>query len=324
MSREPSATGAASSVPQRVFDEAAPLVERRQVGRDIVELTFQAPRIARTAAPGQFVNVLLPSHDFTYKVHDRWPSTSPPRPFLLRRPFGIYRADPDGGRVAILVRLVGEGTRALARLRPSEPVKLLGPLGKGFDLPPDGAAAILVAGGCGWASLGMLARTLAQRGNPTYAFIGAATTDELPVETTERAIDQAHPLAGELPGVCVTAAELEELGITVGLAAEEGGNLYRGLVTGLLERFVETNRVRDAWLFACGPWPMLEKVARLARSRGLRCQVALEEMMACGMGVCNSCVVEVVEPDGSIAHRKLCTDGPVLDAAVVNWNREPH
>ena len=103
-------------------------------------------------------------------------------------------------------------------------------------------------------------------------------------------------LAGELPAVCVTAAELEDLGITVGLAAEEGGNLYRGLVTGLLERFLETDHARDAWLFACGPWAMLKKVAHLAQATSLRCQVALEEMMACGMGVCNSCVVEVVEP----------------------------
>jgi len=285
MTPEPSATAAAATLDQPVFDEVAALAARGQVARSIFRLTFQAPRIARLAKPGQFVNILVPSPGFGYRVHDRWP---PPmegsRPFLLRRPFSIYDADPDAGEIGVLVRVVGEGTRALSRLAVGERVKVLGPLGRGFDLPPPGTTAVLVAGGCGWASLGLLARQLASRGNPTYAFIGAATTDELPVETTQRVIDQNHPLADRLPRACVTAAELEDLGITVGLAAEEGGDLYGGVVTDLLEHFLASPGARGAWIFACGPWAMLARVAELARNTRNHCQVALEEMMACGLG----------------------------------------
>lgn len=310
----------------RVFDEAAPIVASTQVSADTFEVSFRAPHIAAAARPGQFVNVLLPSPDYGYRVLDGEQGWRPTRAFLLRRPFSIYRlhgADgPAAGHaeaLAVLVKVVGEGTRRLAELPEGSVVKLLGPLGNTFRLPPAGGAAALVAGGCGWASLGLLARELRRTGHPTYAFIGAQSVETLPVTTTTAPARGASFL-DELPGVCLTSAELEALGVVVALAAETGGRVYGGFVTDLLAAFLRKRMAAGTHVYACGPWAMLRRVAELARAHHSPCQVAMEEHMACGMGVCNSCVVSVVLPDGSAGHKKLCVDGPVLDAEEVAWH----
>jgi dihydroorotate dehydrogenase electron transfer subunit len=308
-----------------VFDERARLLGSAQVAAETFELSFHSPRIAAAAGPGQFVNVLLPSPGFGYRCFPdarAWlEAERGPRATLLRRPFSVYRVTPDERpeTLDILMKVVGEGTRQLASLAPGAEVRLLGPLGRSFALPPGGAIAALVAGGCGWASLGLLARELRRRAVTTYAFIGAATEAGLPLRT--HAVEPRRVL-DELPEACVTAGELEELGVAVALAAESGGRVYGGVVTDLLEAFLSGPHASETHLYACGPRAMLRTVARLAREHGRPCQVALEERMGCGVGVCNSCVVEVARPDGSAAHKKLCTDGPVLDAAEVLWDEE--
>jgi len=306
-----------------VFDELAQLAARRQVSPDTFELRLRAPRIAEAARPGQFANVLVPSAGFGTRAFDdadAWLARERgPSPTLIRRPFSIYRSDGDS--FDLLVKAVGRGSRQLAALEAGAELFVLGPLGNTFDLPPEGATAALVAGGCGWASLAMLARELRRRGHPTYAFIGAATVDDLPLDTREGP-RPPHPFLDDLPRVCVTSQELEALGITVALAAEAGGQLYGGLVTDLLARFLRRDNAERVHVYACGPWAMLRCVAQLADEFGGPCQVSLEERMGCGLGVCNSCVVEVVLPDGTPGHRKLCTDGPVLNASEVNWEQE--
>jgi dihydroorotate dehydrogenase electron transfer subunit len=219
------------------------------------------------------------------------------------------------------VKEVGEGSRRLAELPIGARLKLLGPLGNSFALPPPGVAAALVAGGCGWAGLGMLARELRRLGHPAYAFIGAQTADALPVKTAEAPTEAASFIEG-LPDVCLTSAELEALGVIVALAAEAGGKLYGGLVTDLLEAFLRKRGREGVCIYACGPRAMLARVAELSLAHGAPCQVAMEERMACGMGVCNSCVVEVRLPEGKLGHKKLCTDGPVLDADEVVWAKD--
>jgi len=213
--------------------------------------------------------------------------------------------------------MVGPGTRQLARLSPGADVRILGPLGSSFELPPPGASAALVAGGCGWASLELLARELCRRAQRTYAFIGAKSVEEMPIPTALG--KRPHPFLEDLPEACVTSRELEELGVIVALSAEQGGRVYGGLVTDLIEKFLKSDHGRNAHIYACGPWVMLRRVAELARDFDAPCQVALEERMGCGLGVCNSCVVEVILPDGAIGHKRLCQEGPVLDAYEVNW-----
>ncbi len=332
--------------PRPIFDELARLIEVRPASQDSVELGFRSPKIAATARPGQFVDVLLPPGDFGYRVFEseaEWLGAEPrPRPFLVRRPFSVYRTyrtdrtdrtDPtdraDGGEEAgapdsidILVRMIGPGSRVLGKLPAGADVRILGPLGSSFELPPPDAPAALVAGGCGWANLELLARELRRRGQRTYAFIGARTIEELPIPTAEGR--RPHPVLDDLPQACVTSRELEELGVIVALSAEQGGRVYGGLVTELLEKFLKSGPGRGAHIYACGPWGMLRRIAELARDYEAACQVALEERMGCGLGVCNSCVVEVRLPDGSIGHKRLCEDGPVLDAYEVNWAAARH
>ena len=314
-----------------VHDETARLDDRRQISADTFQLSFHSPRIASEARPGQFVNVLLPSPDFGYRVlgseEEALASADGPGPTLIRRPFSIqsaYPMDEDGetDTIGLLVKVVGRGTAQLAGLELGAELKILGPLGNTFELPPAGATVALVAGGCGWAGLQLLAVELWLRGHPTYAFIGAARVEDLPLYT----IDRPRPdvFRDQLPEVCATSVVLEQLDITVAMAAEEGGAAYRGLVTDLLEAFLAREDGRAAHVYACGPWPMLKVVAGLAGAAGRPCRVSLEERMGCGIGVCNSCVVEVMLPDGSIGHKKLCVDGPVLDAAEVNWDQEQY
>lgn len=124
-------------------------------------IVFQAPDLARAAAPGQFVNVRIPV------LRDR----------ILRRPFSICDADPVSGTLTIVFKIVGAGTEALARMRPGETCDLLGPLGHGYTMPGDpGVIPILVAGGCGSASTFFLAKQLAKKG---ILIAGARTRDEL-------------------------------------------------------------------------------------------------------------------------------------------------
>jgi len=98
--------------------------------------------------------------------------------------------------------------------------------------------------------------------------------------------------------------------------------VFGGFVTELLDEFLRGRHVSHPHVYACGPWGMLRHVAEFAHAVASPCQVALEERMGCGVGVCNSCVVDVFLPDGSTGHKKLCTDGPVLDAAEVDWEQE--
>jgi dihydroorotate dehydrogenase electron transfer subunit len=289
------------------------------VAAETFEITLLSPKIAGAARAGQFVNILLPAPPPGYRVvgEAAWIAERPgPRPTLLRRPFGVYRR--NGDTFDILVKVIGEGTRQLSELPLGAQVEVLGPLGNTFSMPPSGAVAALVAGGCGWAGLGLLARELRDRRVETVAFIGAATEAEIPVDTTPTTMRERF--LPELPKTCLTSEDLESIGVRVALAAERGGRVYAGMVTDLLASILRQSHGQDVHVYACGPWAMLRATADLCRANGVPCQVSLEERMGCGYGVCNSCVVDVLLPDGSVGHKKLCVDGPILDAREVKWD----
>jgi len=313
-------TGCGRDIPPgSIHDERATVVALRAVSSDSFEITLRSPKIADSALPGQFVNVLLPGGDFGYRVFESEESQAAAepkvQPRVLRRPFGVYRV--DGDTFDILVKVIGEGTRQLSTLALGAELHVLGPLGNSFALPPPGTVAALVAGGCGWAGLGLLARELRRRDIETYAFIGAATEAEIPLDTT--VTTTPDPVVPGLPETCLTSQELESIGVHVALAAERGGRLYSGMVTDLLMSILRQDHGQAVQVYACGPWAMLRATAALCREAGAACQVSLEERMGCGYGVCNSCVVSVRLPDGSTGHKKVCVDGPILDADEVVW-----
>jgi dihydroorotate dehydrogenase electron transfer subunit len=270
--------------------ELCEVLERRRVG-EYHALTLVAPRVAEAARPGQFVH-LLAGED---------------RSFPLRRPFSIWRVGPAGGSpggpgtVEVVFDVVGVGTRALSRLRAGDLVDVLGPLGRGFEPPPEPAGCVLVGGGYGAAPLFFLAGELRARRCRVDLVIGAATAARL--------LDPAA--AGRLGD-----------GLTV--TTDDGSAGRRGLVTDPLgDLLARTGATR---VYACGPMPMLAAVSRVAAAAGVPCQVAVEEQMACGTGICFSCVLPV-RPEGSSGETRMaraCLEGPVFDGAAVAWAELGH
>jgi dihydroorotate dehydrogenase electron transfer subunit len=216
------------------------------------------------------------------------------RPYLPRA-FSVAEAEAtgDGVRLDFLVEDVGPGTRRLAALREGERLWVTGPLGRPFshprDLNPDSAGAILVGGGIGLAPLAILRRQLSERGVPIRTLLGFR--------------DREHSGGvDELFGCC-----------EVRLASEDGHVGHRGYVTELLAVLLEGDATASAAVYACGPPGMLETVRALCLEREVAAQLAMETPMACGFGACMGCAVPLA--DGG--YMRLCTDGPVVDAARI-------
>ena len=218
---------------------------------------------------------------------------------FLPRPFSFLAAGDD--RCAFLSRAVGPGTRALADLVEGTELDLLGPLGRGFDPAAAGGEVIVVGGGVGVPPLVHAAAKLAPVTGT--ALIGAAR--------------------GEL---LLCEEEFAALGWRVRAATDDGSRGHHGFVTELLEQALAAapgRGAQDATVLACGPHAMLHRCAELAAATGAACQVALEEPMACGFGVCLGCAIRVHsrnpdDPPGP-AYALVCRDGPVFPAAQVLW-----
>jgi len=281
-----------------VHRESAPVVAVSPLPGGHCRLVLRAPAVARTARPGQFVNVAVPLDSA-----------------MLRRPLGVYRTHNQTD-VELLFKVVGRGTAALAQAREGDTVDVIGPLGNGFDLsgePPE--VAVLVAGGFGIAPLYPLALALRHKAKGTYLFVG--TEEELPLETADSRMHASFVDAD----VNLTLTDFEELGTVARVASlRERTGLFRGLVTDLLEQFLlHPETAGRAKIYACGPWAMMKKTAAIAAHHHLDCDVLLEERMGCGIGACMSCAVRVKGADGQPVYVRACVEGPVFDAAVVDW-----
>ena len=258
------------------------VLARRRVGAyHLIEIA--AAGIAERAKPGQFVAVSV---------------GGPASSLLLRRSFALYRATPVGayaGTVQIVVGVHGRGTEWLAGVRPGEPLDVVGPLGTPFRLPTSPVPALLVGGGYGSAPLFPLADALRARECRVDFVLGAATQDRL---------------FGEL--------EAKRTAGAVTVTTDDGSYGRKGTVTDVLPDEIE--RTGALAVYACGPMPMLRAVGAVAASYGLPCQVAVEESMACGIGVCMTCVLPVVGEDGVTRMSRSCVEGPVFDFERVRWD----
>ncbi len=205
---------------------------------------------------------------------------------FLRRPISICLVDHGAGELWLLVAVVGEGTGRLSRLLPGDTLNCILPLGNGFTLPGAGERCLAVGGGVGVAPLLFLGRAIREAGAEPTFLLGARTRDDLPL---------LDAFAG-YGRVLVTT--------------EDGSMGVRGFVTD----HPELSGGDFARIYSCGPRPMMAAVARHALSRGIACEVSLENMMACGMGACLCCVENTV--DGNL---RVCTEGPVFDARRLSW-----
>jgi dihydroorotate dehydrogenase electron transfer subunit len=256
--------------------EVAVVVHNEPVGAEQRLLTLQAPQTAALAQPGQF-------------VHVRVAGTYDP---LLRRPLSILRAEASGGRIWLLVKAVGRGTRLLCQAEAGTKLDLLGPLGRGFPEPPAGGELILVAGGVGVAPLIFWAEHLQtfHAHRHVVAIYGARSEEALACWLD-------------------LAARCDEFYV----ATEDGSAGELGLASQLLGRYLAERTV--AAVYACGPRAMLAAVAELCQRAGVACWVGMEQWMGCGVGACLGCVV----PAASSGYLRVCTDGPVFAAADLDW-----
>jgi dihydroorotate dehydrogenase electron transfer subunit len=270
--------------PARFLQVSAPVVANRWLARDTYLVRLLAPELARRIRPGQFV-MLRPTH-----------GTDP----LLGRPFALYDTFlDDGGEPAgidVVYLVVGKVTGLLAALRPGDAAEIWGPLGNGFPEPQGNDHVGLVAGGIGQTPfLAHIRELLGQRG-----YGGQAPRRRVGRVSVYYGVRSADLAAG--------VDDFHAAGATVHLATDDGSLGFRGFVTQLLEQHDPPQH-----LFGCGPEPMLKALAGLARRRGTPCHLSLETPMACGVGVCFSCVTPVKTADG-LDYRRVCVDGPVFDA----------
>ena len=257
-------------------------------------LRVAAPGCAERARAGQFahltVDPLLP----------------------MRRPISIMRTAPDEGWVEFLYKAVGEGTRLLARRRPGETLSMIGPIGVPFQV--DARRPLLIGGGVGMPPMIFVAQELRRTDSRPFVILGS----EVPFPFTPR---PSQFVVDSLPdGVIAAMPLLEDWQIPSRLASRQGfPGCHPGFVTDLARDWLDglDDRARaEVAVYACGPHPMLAAVVSLARDYGLPVQVSLEEFMACAVGGCAGCVVEVATADGP-AMKRVCVDGPVFDGYSV-------
>lgn len=206
---------------------------------------------------------------------------------FLRRPISICDINIDAASLFLYVKDAGPATHALCQATPGELFSILMPLGNGFDTElPEGARPLLVAGGVGIAPMLMLSRRLSQQGIRPAILIGAQSAPRL-----------------------ILADELSQYG-ELHISTDDGSRGERGLV-------VDNSVFADDFdrIYCCGPLPMMKAVAAAARGKGIPCMVSLENKMACGLGAC-LCCVEDTRRDGNVC---VCTQGPVFDTNLLNW-----
>ncbi len=267
----------------------AAVTENVPLARDTFRIRLQAPEIARRIWPGQFL-MLRPV------------SGSDP---LLGRPFALYdtvldaAGQPIGLDVVYLV--VGKATRALAKLRSGDTVEAWGPLGNGFPDLSGKSCVALVAGGIGQTPfLAHVRDLLGKRG-----YGGQPASRKVEGVALYYGVRSADLAAG--------VDDFRAAGAEVHLATDDGSLGFPGFVTQLL-----ASHERPTHIVGCGPEPMLRALAKLAAAWGIPCHVSLETPMACGVGICFSCVTPVKTGEGW-DYRRVCVEGPVFDVAAVAW-----
>jgi dihydroorotate dehydrogenase electron transfer subunit len=264
----------------------AEILSVQKVG-EYVQFTVIAPEIAERFEPGHFVAVAVGGENSSMG---------------LRRAFALSGAAPSqdfAGTVQFVVAAHGPGTQWLVQRTVGEVLDVVGPLGTPFPLPSGPAPAVLIGGGYGTAPLIPLAHALIANGSPVEFVLGAAT-------------------AGRLYGEMLAKRLVGQVSVTT----DDGSAGTKGLVTDVLPDAID--RVNAEILYACGPMGMLQAVGAVAKKRAIRAQVAVEESMACGIGVCMTCVLPVRGRDGKSRFVRSCVEGPVFDALDVRWNDVGH
>ena len=241
------------------------------------------------------------------------------RNVILRRPFSFVdiKQDDEGQTlVDILYCVVGSSTVRMTTLKQNDQVTVTGPLGNGFWIPDNKKYAVLVAGGMGAPPLQHLAGYLSVNRCDLniVAFVGARSADDMPFFS----IQSAKPCGKE-------TFELEEFkscGACSHISTDDGSLGFKGFVTQNLAHWLDSENINcdEVVILSCGPEAMLKSFWMLVEIRGVDCQGSLERRRGCGIGLCQSCAVEVYSEDKNSTFYKLCCkDGPVFDSKEIVW-----
>jgi dihydroorotate dehydrogenase electron transfer subunit len=282
-----------------IYVEDAELLSQQDFPGGQFVIRLRAPKCAAAAAPGSFAHLtcdpLLP----------------------MRRPLSIMRVDPVAGWIEILYKIVGPGLEALSKQPVGTTVSAMGPIGQGFKPSPARPRTLLVGGGVGIPPMVFLAESLKGRtdaGWKPFVLMGS----EIPFPFRTRPSTILVP--GVPAGVIACMPLLDDWGVPSRLATLAGfPGCFDGYVTDLAAAWLsslDAAALGEVEIFACGPTPMLQATARVARRFGVPAQVSLEEFMACAVGGCAGCAVPVVTESG-LAMKRVCVDGPVFDANAV-------
>lgn len=280
-----------------IYLESAQVLSQQSFDGDQYILRVQAADCAATARAGQFAHL----------------SCDPM--LAMRRPISIMRVDAEQGWVDFLYKAVGKGTSLLAQRKPGENISVLGPIGQPFTADPGRPRSLLIGGGIGMPPMIFLAEQIKrQAGCQPLVLLGS----EVPFPFRQQ---PSRILVPGIPdGVIAAMPLLEDWGIPCRLASLQGyPGCYDGYITELARGWLDSlddQQRSQVEIFACGPHPMLEATTRLARDYDLPCQVSVEEFMACAVGGCAGCVIEVQTEQGP-AMKRVCVDGPVFDAYSV-------
>ena len=260
----------------------AEIVSNKKVGA-YHHMVFAVGEIANVAKPGNFVAISVGGESSQ---------------LVLRRAFAIYRTfdrGVSGGLLEIVVAPHGAGSTWLANQQPGVKIDLIAPLGTAFGIPTEPVRALLVGGGYGSAPLFGLSDVLKNRGCRVDMVIGASTAMKI-----------YAPLDGK--------RSVSSLTITT----EDGSTGKTGKVTDVLREIITSNEIDI--VYSCGPMGMLEAINNITEEFNLVHQCSIEESMACGIGVCMTCVLPIKGEDGQIRMLRSCIDGPVVAGESVVWN----
>ena len=253
----------------RVYSENCVLIENRKASSDGYLLTFKSARIATDVRPGQFVEVKCMEGS------------------VLRRPFSVYRT--DAGSFSLFIKVAGKGSKWLSELRPGANTSVIGPLGNGYTIS-EKRRVLITGGGCGVASLFLLAKELKGARVSMDMVFGFGSPDEIPE---------------------IVLQPFRELADTLIVTVDRGDYPVKGNVLEALKR-VDLSRYDG--FYGCGPVKMLKALAGTINPE--KAEVSLEARMACGFGVCYGC--SIITSDGS--NKRVCVDGPVFKMNEVDWN----
>ena len=251
------------------------VIRKRKLNDEYFSLTFGPYSRARHCRPGHFIHLKLPCSDIYF-----------------RRAMSVASVDVESGRLEIIFKVFGRGTRHMSQFCKGDPVNILGPLGGPFAAPSKHERVLMVAGGIGFSPLLFLANELIDKGyDPKRIdfFYGGRSASDL-----------------------IERSRIKRLGVNFHPATDDGSFGEKGLVTEHVERFLKADGGKLR-IYSCGPEPMLKAVDELGMKYSVPGQLSLEAPMPCGIGICLGCVV----PLRKGGHARVCVEGPIFEIGEV-------